>query len=87
MNVPQGDAGTYLPNISKWNIDVGDVLIFYYDGVWHVAVVIGFEWKVGQQWPEKIIVHESNFKRCTPTTRAISWNDENLVGIYHPTRY
>jgi len=84
VNIPRGDAGTYLPNASMWNINYGDVLILKYPKVWHVAVVVGFEWKKGQQWPENIIVHDSNYIPCTPTTRAISWYDEAIRGIYSP---
>ena len=90
VNVPQGDADTYRPTIPQSDIQEGDVLIQKFGRVWHVALVIGFgetevnPFDLSAQVP-KIIVSDSNFIRCTPTVRAISWFDDNIVGVYRPT--
>ena len=89
INTPRGDAGTYFPNIPQSEIKEGDVLILKYERIWHVALVIGFgeteinPFDLSAQVP-KIIVSDSNFIRCTPTVRAISWFDDNIIGVYRP---
>lgn len=89
MNVPRGNAGTYLPNIPQSEIREGDVIIFKFGKVWHVGVTIGFgETEVNPFDPTaqvpKIIVAQTNKVPCTPTTEKISWFDDHIIGVYRP---
>lgn len=89
VNVPRGNAGTYLPNIYQGQVKEGDVVILKYGKVWHVALITAFgEVEVNPYNPTtrvpKLILAETNLVPCTPTVRAISWFDDNIIGIYRP---
>ena|SRR3990167_7865669 len=80
----KGDAWTLKPNISRWNVDVGDVLLLQYGKVSHAALVIGFEWEEGRQTPTYYWIVEANWKRCQVTSRRIAWESSEVRGIYNP---
>src|SRR3990167_1158472 len=80
----KGDAVTLYPNISTWNVDVGDVLLLQYGRVSHAALVIGFEWEEGRQTPTHYWIVEANWKRCQVTSRKIEWESSEVRGIYSP---
>jgi len=81
----KGDAWTLRPNISRWNVDIGDVLLLKYGKVHHASLVIGFEWEEGRQTPTHFWVVEANYDRCKVSSRKIEWEDPAIKGIYHPS--
>ena len=80
----RGDAVQQISNISKWNVDVGDVLLLQYGKVSHAALILGFEWEEGRQTPKSFKIIEANKVRCKVTIRDIAWSDEHIRGIYNP---
>jgi len=80
----KGDAWSLKPNLSRWNVDVGDVLLLQYGKVSHAALIIGFEWEEGRQTPTHFWIVEGNYKRCQVTSRKIKWEDGHIRGIFSP---
>jgi len=69
----KGDADTIQPNTDK-PFSHG-VVIQDYNGVRHVS---GIKYIL----PNRILVEESNFEKCTPTERVIMLDSPNIVGFY-----
>ena len=84
----RGDAVKHRPNLPFENLDVGDVLLMRIGKTAHDALIVGFEEQVewrGMIAPRYIWITDTNaVKPCTPSTRKIQIDDEDIVGIYRP---
>lgn len=73
----RGDASALVPNITLLNAQKGDIVLLNYAGVVHGAYIQEIR-------AEGILVYESNFVKCTPTTRLIPY-DSPFIGFYRST--
>lgn len=77
-----GNADTIDANTPINQIKEGDVLLFSYEKVDHVALVVD----VIQARPERpeiyVTIEESNFHHCKQDTRTIPLSDPAIRGLY-----
>ncbi len=73
-STPHVDAVWYT-NFPRVTPAVGEVVMFNYDGVYHVAYVSELQ-------EDGFIIHEANFHKCEKDTRIIKWNDPHLIGFW-----
>lgn len=79
----RGNANTIRANISQAYIEPGDVVLFHYPGVDHVALITDVIQQVLPQRPGiYITIQESNFHHCTPDSRTIPLDDPAIRGIF-----
>lgn len=79
--IPNGyNADDFVPNITLADVQIGDLVLFKYkNGIYHIAVVIGFQ-------DGKLLVKEGNFKACVaPSTRLVDPSDPNIRGYWRDT--
>lgn len=76
-----GNANTIVANLPSMYVLPGDVLLFHYEYVDHVALITAIHTVNGQTVYD---VSESNFHHCTPDTRAVYADDPAIRGVYRP---
>ena len=72
--VPHVDAKWFKPNTT---IAVGRLVIFNYNGVWHVAYITALN-------AETFTVKEANYIPYKLDTREVDYNDPHIVGFWAP---
>ena len=72
---PRTNARDLKPNIPMYEIKKGDLLLFKYGTVFHVAVFQGFD-------ANGFKIKEGNKEACKITSRTVDFNDRNLVGFW-----
>lgn len=81
----RGNANTIKANIPVNQIKEGDVVLFSYEKVDHVALISDIIQATYPSRPEiYITIEESNFHHCKKSTRTIPLNDPAIRGIYRP---
>ncbi len=73
-STPHVDAEWFV-NFPRVTPAVGEVAMFNYDGVYHVAFVSEIN-------DGGFVIQEANFHKCQKGTRTIAWNDPHLVGFW-----
>jgi len=71
-----------LPSTSEMHKKIsssGAVAIFYYpsQGLYHYALV-------REEREDSFLIEETNYKKCSYSTRVIPKNDPKLIGFYQP---
>lgn len=79
-----GNANTIKANIPFEYVVPGDVLLFHYDYVDHVALITAIHTVNGQTVFD---VSESNFHHCKPGSRAVYASDSSIRGVFRPQSF
>lgn len=76
--VPMINAADFKPNITRFDVRVGDVVLEKYPDTDHIALIADIQ-------KEGYIVNEGNYRECEFSEgRAIPYNSERIRGFYRP---